>query len=46
MEKKQSANVQLSEVRKDMGSVSYAKKVARLHASKFGNVEGKCFHIY
>ena len=26
-------------------SVSYTEKVARLHASKFGNVEGKCFHI-
>ena len=27
------------------GSVSYPEKVAPLHPSKFGNVQGKCFHI-
>ena len=39
--------MQLSEVwiRNYTGSASYAEKVARLHASKFGNVQGKCFHI-
>ena len=39
--------MQLSEVwiRNYTGSVSYPKKVAPLHPSKFGNVQGKCFHI-
>ena len=32
-------------IRNSRGSASYAEKVARLHASKFGNVQGKCFHI-
>jgi hypothetical protein len=40
--------VQLSEVwiRNYTGSVSYPVKVAPLHPSKYGNVQGKCFHIY
>ena len=39
--------MQLSEVwiRNYTGSVSYPEKVAPLHPSKFGNVQGKCFHI-
>ena len=32
-------------IRNSTGSASYAEKVARLHASKFGNVQGKYFHI-
>ena len=39
--------MQLSEVwiRNYTGSVSYPEKVAPLHPSNFGNVQGKCFHI-
>ena len=32
-------------VNKKLYSSSSDAKVARLHASKFGNVQGKCFHI-
>ena len=31
-------------IRNYTGSVSYPEKVAPLHPSKFGNVQGKCFH--
>ena len=39
--------MQLSKVwiRNYKGSVSSPEKVAPLHSSKFGNVQGKCFHI-
>ena len=39
--------MQLSEVwiRNYISSVSYPEKVAPLHPSKFGNVQGKCLHI-
>ena len=39
--------MQLSKVwiRNYKGSVSSPEKVAPLHPSKFGNVQGKCFHI-